>query len=170
MSTRFEPGAAVPPDVVPLAVPSIRGNAWQYVRECLDTNWVSSVGPFVDRFEAMVAQHSGARFAVATVNGTAALHTAAPLLRHRSGRRRDRAVADVHRHGQRGPLHRALPIFLDVEPHYWQLCPERLQDFLELECFPRDGRLIHRETGRRVAAMMPVHALGIPSISTRSWP
>jgi perosamine synthetase len=149
-------------DTVPLAVPSIRGNAWQYVRECLDTNWVSSAGPFVDRFEAMLAEHSGARFAVATVNGTAALHTALLVC----GIGPDDAVlvpsltfiATANAVRYTG----AMPIFLDVEPHCWQLCPERLQDFLELECFARDRRLVHRETGRRVAAVMPVHALGHP--------
>src|SRR5436190_24307926 len=73
----YEPGA-VPQKkgFIPLSVPEISGNAWKYVKECLDTNWVSSAGPFVDRFERMVADYAGARYAAAIVNGTAALHTA----------------------------------------------------------------------------------------------
>src|SRR5215467_2229300 len=63
-------------ELIPLAVPSIQGNEWRYIKECLDTNWVSSVGPFVDRFESEIASRTGTRFAVATVNGTAALHVA----------------------------------------------------------------------------------------------
>src|SRR5277367_6580119 len=60
----------------PLCVPEIRGNEWKYVKECLDTGWVSSVGSFVERFELEVAEFVGARFGIAAVNGTAALHTA----------------------------------------------------------------------------------------------
>src|SRR5256885_12422468 len=70
-----EPGA-VAAGVIPLSVPHISGNEWKYVKECLDTNWVSSVGPFVDRFERILAERTGTGHAVATVNGTAALHVA----------------------------------------------------------------------------------------------
>ena len=59
---------------IPLSVPEIRGNEWKYVKECLDTGWVSSVGSYVDRFEQAVASYLGVNHAVATVNGTAALH------------------------------------------------------------------------------------------------
>src|SRR5438477_11077458 len=75
MSTQFEPGAA-PPGFIPLSIPSIQGNEWVYVKECLDTGWVSSAGPFVDRFEAELADFVGAKYAIATVSGTAALHIA----------------------------------------------------------------------------------------------
>ena len=59
-------------EFIPLSVPAIQGNEWRYIKECLDTNWVSSVGPFVGRFEDAIAARVGSRFAVATVNGTAA--------------------------------------------------------------------------------------------------
>ena len=62
--------------VIPNAVPHLAGNEWRYVKECLDTNWVSSVGPFVDRFEREVAARLGVPHAIATVNGSAALHVA----------------------------------------------------------------------------------------------
>ena len=72
----FEPGSPTPEGIIPLSVPEIRGNEWRYIKECLDTNWVSSVGAFTDRFEQMLAAYVGAKHAVATVNGTAALHIA----------------------------------------------------------------------------------------------
>ncbi|MFB6373214.1 MAG: aminotransferase class I/II-fold pyridoxal phosphate-dependent enzyme, partial [Bradymonadaceae bacterium] len=61
---------------IPLCVPEIRGNEWEYVRDCLDTNWVSSAGSYVDRFEEEFADYVGADHAVSTVNGTSALHVA----------------------------------------------------------------------------------------------
>src|SRR5207245_5147915 len=61
---------------IPNAVPHLAGNEWRYLKECLDTNWVSSIGPFVDRFEREMAAYVGARHGVAVVTGTAALHAA----------------------------------------------------------------------------------------------
>src|SRR5213082_1131405 len=61
---------------IPLSSPEFRGNEWKYVKECLDTGWVSSVGSFVDRFERAITERVGARHAVAVVNGTSALHLA----------------------------------------------------------------------------------------------
>ena len=72
----LSPGAPPSAGVIPLIVPELQGNEWQYMKECLDTNWVSSVGSYVDRFEQMVADYVGVKYAVATVNGTAALHIA----------------------------------------------------------------------------------------------
>ena len=72
----FAPGAPAADDFIPLLVPEICGNEWKYVKECLDTNWFSSVGSYVERFEKMVAERAGTQYAVATVNGTAALHIA----------------------------------------------------------------------------------------------
>ena len=65
--------------VIPLSVPCIRGNAWKYVKDCLDTEWVSSAGEYVDRFEQEFARYVGATWAVACVNGTSALHVALRL-------------------------------------------------------------------------------------------
>ena len=61
---------------IPLSVPEIRGNEWDYVKECLDTNWVSYVGHYVNKFEEVMADYVGVQYAVATSSGTAALHTA----------------------------------------------------------------------------------------------
>ena len=59
---------------IPLSEPEISGNEWKYIKECLDRGWVSSVGNYVNRFEEMVANYVGTKYAVATVNGTSALH------------------------------------------------------------------------------------------------
>src|SRR5215210_4998486 len=76
ISMPFEPGAVPAKGAIPLSVPEIRGNEWKYVKECLDTNWVSSAGAFVDRFEQRLAEYVAAKYAVATVNGSAAIHIA----------------------------------------------------------------------------------------------
>ena len=73
---QFDPSASVGENFIPLCVPEIRGNEWAYLKECLDTGWVSSVGSFVDRFEQELASYVGAKYGVAVVNGTAALHIA----------------------------------------------------------------------------------------------
>jgi perosamine synthetase len=157
------PGAPSSDGFVPLAVPEIRGNEWRYVKECLDTAWVSSVGSYVDRFEQMVAEQSGTRFAVATVNGTSALHISLLL----AGVEADDEVlvstltfiAPVNAIRYVG----AWPVFIDAEPEYWQMDPVCVSEFLERECRWKDGELYNRHTGRRVKAIVPVHILGHPA-------
>jgi perosamine synthetase len=156
------PGAPAAAGFVPLCVPELRGNEWMYVKECLDTNWVSSVGAYVDRFEQSVAERVGTAYAVATVNGTAALHVALML----AGVRPDDEVitsaltfiapANAIRYVG------AHPLFIDAEPDHWQMDTEKLRAFLESDCEERDGELRDRATGRRVSAIVPVHILGHP--------
>jgi perosamine synthetase len=157
------PGVLPGDGFVPLAVPEIRGNEWCYVKECLDSSWVSSVGSYVDRFEQMVAQQSGTRFAVATVNGTSALHISLLLAGVEAG---DEVlvstltfIAPVNAIRYVG----AWPVFIDAEPTYWQMDPTRVVEFLERECLWKDGALYNRHTGRRVKAIVPVHVLGHPA-------
>lgn len=162
MSTLYEPGAPVPEDSIPLCIPEIRGNEWQYIKECLDANWVSSVGPFVDRFESEMAAYVGTEYAVATVNGTAALHIAVLV----AGVQPDDEVlvsaltfispANAIRYVG------AWPVFIDAEPDYWQMDPQKVADFLEKECHWVNGELRNKATGRRVKAIIPVHILGHP--------
>jgi perosamine synthetase len=157
-----EPGAIPPADFIPLCVPSIQGNEWNYVKECLDTNWVSSVGPFVDRFERDLAARVGARHAVATVNGTAALHIALLAV----GVRPDDEVL-VSTLSFIAPANAirytgAWPVFIDVEPDYWQMDPQKVMTFLDRECRWSNGRLHNRTTGRQIRAILPVHILGHP--------
>ena len=151
-----------PEDPIPLCVPEIRGNEWKYMKECLDANWVSSVGPFVDRFERAVRDYTGTKYAVATVNGTAALHIALLV----AGIQPDDEVlvpsltfiapANAIRYVG------AWPVFMDVEPDYWQMDPEKVADFLKKECDLRDGLPYNKKTKRRVKAVLPVHILGHP--------
>ena len=158
------PGAPVSGNGIPLCVPEICGNEWQYIKECLDTNWVSSVGSFVDRFERMVADYVGTKYAVATVSGTAALHVALLV----SGVQPDDEVlvstltfiapANAIRYVG------AWPIFIDAEPDYWQMDPQKAVDFLEKECRWRESALYNKTTGRRIKAILPVHVLGHPVV------
>ncbi|HXT16689.1 MAG TPA: LegC family aminotransferase [Gemmatimonadaceae bacterium] len=157
-----EPGAPVAAGGIPLCVPHLAGNEWTYVRECLDTNFVSSVGPFVRRFETELAQRVGARFGIATSTGTAALHVALLV----AGVERDDEVlvssltfiAPVNSIRYAG----AWPVFIDAEPKHWQMDPAQVARFLEQECVERDGVVRNRVTGRRVRAILPVHILGHP--------
>ena len=162
MSTSFEPGAAPEAGGIPLSVPELSGNEWLYVKECLDTNWVSSAGPFVSRFEQSLASYVGADHAVATVNGTAALHIALLVA---GVKPEDEVIlpaltfiapANAVRYAG------AWPVFMDVEPNYWQLDPSKVHDFLTQQCQWSDGKLINKSTQRRVHAILPVHILGHP--------
>ena len=148
---------------IPLVVPEISGNEWKYLKECLDTGWISSAGPFVERFERTVGNYLGVESAVATVNGTAALHIAllvagiepetevlVPALTFVAPANAIRYVG-------------AHPVFIDVDPATWQIDTEKVSDFLRKECHPKEGGgLIHRATGRRVSGILPVHILGHP--------
>jgi perosamine synthetase len=160
---QLAPGAPPPEDFIPLMVPEIRGNEWKYVKECLDTNWVSSVGSYVDRFEKMAAERAGTKYATATVNGTAALHIALIL----AGVQADDEVL-VSSLTFIAPANAiryigAWPIFIDAEPQYWQIDPAGVVDFLEEGC-RWDGHVLrNRRTGRRVSAILPVHILGHPA-------
>jgi len=160
--TQFEPGAPVPEGAIPLCVPEIRGNEWKYIKECLDTNWVSSVGSFVDRFERELAAYVGTKHAVATVNGTAALHIALLVAGVQPG---DEVLVSTLTFISPANAIRyvgAWPVFMDAEPDYWQMDSQKMVDFLENECQWRDGSLYNKTTGRRVKAILPVHILGHP--------
>jgi perosamine synthetase len=158
----LEPGAA-PAGFIPLCVPHIEGPAaWQYVKECLDTAWVSSVGPFVERFEQQAAAAVGTRFAVATCTGTAALHTALLVADVRPG---DEVLVSALTFIASANAVRyagAIPVFIDCEPRYGQMDPEQVTAFLEEECAWRNGRLTNKTSGRPVTAIVPVHVLGHP--------
>lgn len=159
---QFAPSAPLGGGFIPLCIPEIRGNEWKYIKECLDTNWVSSVGGFVGRFERELAAYVGTKYAVATVNGTAALHIALLV----AGIQPDDEVlvstltfiapANAIRYVG------AWPVFIDAEPNYWQMDAQKVVDFLEKECRWQNGELRNNVTGRRIKAIMPVHILGHP--------
>jgi perosamine synthetase len=134
MSIPYEPGAPAQNGSIPLCVPEIRGNEWKYVKDCLDTGWVSSVGTYVSRFESRMAELVGVRHAVATVNGTAAIHIALLV----AGIQPDDEVlvstltfiapVNAIRYAAR------VPVFMDAEPDYWQMDPSKVVEFLEQDC------------------------------------
>ena len=162
MPMSFEPSSPAPPGFIPLSAPEIRGNEWKYIKECLDTNWVSSAGSFVDRFERELAAYVDVKYAVSTVNGTAAIHTALLV----AGVKPDDEVlvpdltfiapANAVRYVG------AWPVFIDVEPFYWQMDPGEVGSFLEEECSWNKGQMRDKTTGRPVKAILPVHVLGHP--------
>jgi perosamine synthetase len=147
-------------NVIPLSVPHLAGTEWTYIKECLDTNWVSYLGPFVQRFERELAAETGARRAVATASGTAALHIALLL----AGVGNDEEVvmpattfvapANAVRYCG------AWPAFIDIRDEDWQIDVGQLAEFLTKGCERRNGNLVNRKTGRRIAALLPVHLLG----------
>lgn len=146
---------------VPLHEPWFRGHEWSYVRDCLDSGWVSSVGSYVGRFEEMCAQACGTRHAIATVNGTCALHAAL----HALGVRRGDIVlcpplsfvATVNAIAYCG----ATPLFIDIEPATLGMDPDKVACFLAERCRRVGGEVRHRD-GARVAAVVPVHIFGHP--------
>ena len=148
--------------VIPLFEPEIRGNEYKYVKECLDTNWVSSVGSYVDRLEHDIASYVGSKHAVATASGTAALHTALIV----AGIEPEDEVL-VSTLSFIAPANAvryigAWPVFIDAEPGYWQMDSQMVVEFLEKECTWKNGELKNNTTGRRVKAVIPVHILGYP--------
>ena len=146
---------------IPLSAPFFSGNEWKYVKECLDTGWVSSAGTFVTRFERETGRYVGAQHAVAVSNGTAALHTGLRVLGVEAG---DEVivpslafVAAANAVVYCG----AEPVFMDADPSTWHMDVNKLASFLESECDLTDGQCIHRRTGKRVRAILPVHILGM---------
>lgn len=149
-------------DVVPLHAPCFLGNEKKYLNECIDSTYVSSVGKFVDRFEEMVADYTGATKAVVCVNGTNALHMALLLV----GVEHDDEVisqaltfvATANAISYIG----AHPVFLDVDKDTMGLSPVSLRKWLEESTEIRGAYCYNKKTGRRVKACVPMHTFGHP--------
>jgi perosamine synthetase len=147
--------------MIPLCVPHIRDQEWKLVKQCIDSEWVSYAGSFVDQFEKELAAYTGSAQAAVTISGTSALHIALLV----AGVLPDDEVllpalsfvapANAIRYCS------AWPTFIDVSIDTWQWDLDAVEDFLRHHCH-RDaaGALRNRHTGRRVAAVMPVHLLG----------
>jgi aminotransferase in exopolysaccharide biosynthesis len=149
--------------MIPLSVPNLTGRESKYLQQCIETTFVSSVGPFVTRFEKMVADAAGGSLAVATSAGTAGLHAA--LVAVGVGQN-DLVVlpsftfiASANAIAYCG----ASPWLLDVTAESWTLDPALLAQQLTTETHQKNDCLIHKATGRRVAAVMPVYTLGMPA-------
>ena len=144
---------------IPLSVPHLNGNEWKYVKECLDTNWVSSAGKFVDLFEKKIAEYTGAKYAIACVNGTAALQVSLRLAGVQPG---DEVIAPaltfiapINAIAYNG----ASPVFMDAD-EYYNIDSAKTIRFIQEETEFKDGFSYNRNTGKRVSAIVPVHVWG----------
>lgn len=148
---------------VGLHEPTFEGNEWAYLKECLDTTFVSSIGKFVDRFEVDLARFMGANHAIAVVNGTAALQVAMQL----AGVRRDDEVLTpaltfvasanaVHHCG-------AHPHFVDSASENLGIDTEKLRAYLSAHTTQENQQCVNRATDRVIRAIVPMHVFGHPS-------
>lgn len=153
-------GAATAP--IPLHEPEFAGNEWRYVKECIDTGWVSSVGKYVDEFERRLAELTGARHAVAVVNGTAALQVALHVAGVRPGD--EVLVPALTFVGTANAVAHcgAIPHFVDSAEATLGLDPRALDAYLAKAARREAGELRNAASGRRIAAIVPMHAFGHP--------
>jgi perosamine synthetase len=144
------------PTRIPLAIPDLRGNEARYLQECVETNWVSSAGPFISRLERAVAEIVGAKHGIALVNGTCALEIALRTGARRSPGRGAVIVPDWTFAGTVNAVYHAgfKPHFLDISRESWTLDPAQLE-------------MVLRQDPDRFAAIVPVHALGHPADMTK---
>ncbi len=147
-------------EFIPLSVPNITGNELKYVSETIETEWVSSVGSYVDQFERDFAQYIGCKYAVAVVNGTAAIHVSLIV----SGVGQDDEVL-VPNLTFIAPVNavmycKAIPVFVDSEWKTLGMDPKIVSSFILEETEFKDGYTINKKTGRKVKAIIPMHTLG----------
>lgn len=147
---------------IPLHRPVFEGSERQYLVDCIDSNFVSSVGVKVTEFEQRVAAFTGSKFAVATVNGTAALHVALQLASVQRGEevlsQALTFIATCNALSYAG----AHPVFVDVDLDTLGMSPDALRHWLSINAETRDGQAFNRTTGRRIAACVPMHTFGFP--------
>ena len=149
-------------DYIPLHRPVFEGNERKYLVDCIDSNFVSSVGVKVAEFESQIAEYTGSRHAIATVNGTAALHTALLLAGVTPG---DEVIsqaltfiATCNAITYAG----AKPLFIDVDINTMGLSPSALKTFLEDNAEKRVDGTCNKLTGKRISACVPMHTFGLP--------
>jgi perosamine synthetase len=145
---------------IPLSVPNLAGNEWQYVKECLDTGWISSVGSYVNKFEDSVANFVGAKYGISVMNGTAALHTCLQLSGVKTGdyviMNNITFVATANAVSYTG----AEPILIDCDRDLWQMNLDLLEEFLAEKCYVENNELRLKTDSRRIPVIMPVHVQG----------
>lgn len=149
-------------EFVPLHRPVFEGNERQYLVDCINSNFVSSVGEKVTEFEQTVAAFTGSKYAVATVNGTSALHVAMILANVRPG---DEVIsqaltfiATCNAISYTG----AHPVLIDVDLDTMGMSPHALEEFLLDYAEMKNGQAFNKTTGRRLAACVPMHTFGLP--------
>lgn len=145
---------------IALHEPEFAGNEWAYVKECIDTGWVSSVGKYVDEFERRLASVTGAKHAIAIANGTAALHVGLLLAGVKPGDEVIVPALSFVGTANSASHAGAVPHFVDSEATSLGMDPHALRDHLARIGEKTAGGLRNKETGRRIAAVVPMHAFG----------
>ena len=147
--------------MIPISEPCLKGNELKYLKECIDTNWVSSSGKFIVDFENAICEYVKAKYAVACVNGTSGLHIALKLCGVNSA---DEVIvptltfiAPVNAVKYLG----AEPVFMDCDD-YMNIDPVKLREFCIRECKITKAGLRNNSTGRIIKAVIPVHIFGNP--------
>lgn len=147
---------------VALHEPSFGGNEWVYLKACLDSTFVSSVGKFVDQFEADLVNFTGAKHAIAVVNGTSALHIALQLVGVISGDEVLIPALTFVATANAVSYCNATPHFIDSEPTTLGIDALKLRDYLSSHTRQEMGRCLNCETGRVIRAIVPMHTFGHP--------
>lgn len=149
-------------EYISLHEPCFGGNEWEYVKDCLDSGWVSSVGAYVDRFEQMLCDYTGSSYAVAAVNGTAALHICLLLAGVKAGDEVLVPSLTFIATANAVTYSNAIPHFVDVEERTLGLDPFKLNDYLKEISEFRGNVCYNRFTGRPIRAVVPMHTFGHP--------
>ncbi|MCC6250065.1 MAG: LegC family aminotransferase, partial [Rubrivivax sp.] len=151
-----------PQGTIALHEPEFGGREWDYVKECIDTGWVSSVGSYVDRFERDLSAITGARHAVATANGTAALHICLLLAGVAAGDEVLMPALTFIATANAVSYAQATPHFVDSEERSLGVDARALDAYLGEIAERRDGRTFNRRTGARMRALVVMHVFGHP--------
>lgn len=149
-------------EFIPLHVPTFSGNENKYLNECIDSTFVSSVGPFVDKFEHLMNQITKTKKTTAVVNGTAGLQVALRLV---GVKKNDEVITQALTFVATAnaiAYNNAHPIFLDVDLDTMGLSPNAVDNFLEEFGELREDGCFNKKTGRKIAACMPMHTFGFP--------
>lgn len=147
---------------VPLHEPRFIGNEKQYVNDAIDSTFVSSVGEYVNKFEEQFAEYVGAKYAIATSNGTSALHTSLIVAGVTEGDEVITQALSFVATANAISYCGAKPIFLDVDKGTAGLCPLRVREFLEKETVQTKNGVVNKSTNKRIAAIVPMHTFGHP--------
>jgi perosamine synthetase len=148
---------------IPLHEPKFIGNERKYVVDAVDSTFVSSVGAYVDKFEEAVKEITGVEYAIATVNGTSALHIALLLAGVKPGEEViTQAISFVATSNAIAYLN-ARPVFVDVDIDTLGMSPEKLNDFLRHNTEVKSDGCYNNLTGQRIAACIPMHTFGFPT-------
>jgi perosamine synthetase len=150
-------------EFIPLHEPRFIGNEKQYLSNCIDSTFVSSVGEYVGRFEKMISDFTGIKYAVATTNGTSALHVSLLMANVQMNDEVITQAITFIATANAISYCKATPIFIDSERESMGMCPNKLEEFLAQNAEVRnDGRCYNKHTGRRISACVPMHVFGHP--------